>query len=308
MKRFFISIIEFIIFFIITMISICLFVRYHLHNTFNKEISTIQQKDVVVVGDSHSEQSINTKLTSNWANYSQGAEPLPFNCSKFIQIHKHNLSCKNLIIGINYHSFSNTYVTSGINEVQNVFSAYPFVYNELIMLPTNINKTVYFKAYFAYDCGLLQSKGIISKIKHQYFRHKNLFISQSELNTSTNDLDWKKRLIGHYGDSINQVISNCAISNLFLLKNYCLQHKIRLILYNAPIHKDYYNHIPSKFIQITDSIANQLVDHKNVFYINYSQYQLPDSCFYDCDHLNMNGANIITPILRDSLISLGVLK
>ncbi len=54
-------------------------------------------------------------------------------------------------------------------------------------------------------------------------------------------------------------------------------------------------------------IAKDLDDEfGEIYYLDYLRMELPDSCYKDANHLNYMGANIFTPIVRDTLISLGL--
>jgi hypothetical protein len=91
------------------------------------------------------------------------------------------------------------------------------------------------------------------------------------------------------------------------MRSFCREKGYSLVLFNAPVSPMYYTHIPSAYKQLTDSVIHTLVDNQTTFYLDYSRHPLPDSCYYDSDHTNFYGANLITPLVCDSLRKMGVL-
>lgn len=81
------------------------------------------------------------------------------------------------------------------------------------------------------------------------------------------------------------------------LRQLCELHDIHLYLVNCPVHSSYYEKIPAKFIGETDK-TGLFLENSLTTYINLSQMSLPDSCFYDYDHLNRQGAKIFSQHLN----------
>ena len=76
--------------------------------------------------------------------------------------------------------------------------------------------------------------------------------------------------------------------------NLCNEKNIQLYLINAPVSNEYFSKIPEKFINHYCSIVKKLKSNKNVKILNYHDYQLPKNYFRNADHLNSNGAKIIS--------------
>ena len=74
----------------------------------------------------------------------------------------------------------------------------------------------------------------------------------------------------------------------------CTKKNIRLYLINTPVSDEYLSKIPEKFINHYYNIVEKLKSIKNVKILDYHDYQLPQNCYRDADHLNSNGAKIIS--------------
>ncbi len=255
--------------------------------------------NVLILGDSHPMYSMNENLISHSLKQCSSGEPYFYSLLKSDLYKSIYPGITTLILGMSYHSF-NKNVDARIDTYDFYMQIYPKFKQITPILKTEdyLSLKTRLEVQLAYEFGI-PSKDCIAEFKNKFIG----FESFGE-KTLTNTLS--RHYYTHSGN-VNDV-SLIQIKMLDNIVQYCKKNNIVLILYNAPVKKKYLTSIPSPFIQITDSIANSYTYNRDIYYLNYAEYPLPDSCFSDFDHLNNAGANIITPILRDSLISLGVLK
>jgi hypothetical protein len=154
------------------------------------------------------------------------------------------------------------------------------------------------------------SRSTVALIK-QILQGTPFFFTSPPKKITTIPINWEESILAHYYKNETNDLKDPDYSFVVAIRDirsFCKERGYKLVLFNAPVPQSYYVHIPPTYKQLTDSIANALVDNQTVFYIDYTQHPLPDSCFRDGDHTNFYGANIITPLVRDSLHKMGVLQ
>jgi hypothetical protein len=91
-----------------------------------------------------------------------------------------------------------------------------------------------------------------------------------------------------------------SFTNLFYYKkilSYCYNNKKTLVLISSPIHNNiiFENDYNNRFTEIMNNSLSE-----NVFYLDFRNLQLHDTCFFNSDHLNYNGALIFTDLLKSN--------
>ena len=298
MKKFFISLFHYGLVLLGVFTISCLLIRRHYHT-----LSLRQKNDsiihILILGDSHPMYSINENLVNHSLKQCSSGEPYFYSLLKLDLYKSIHPDITTLILGISYHSF-NKNVDARIDTYSSYMSIYPKIKHikPLVKIEDYLSLKTRLKVSFGYKFGI-PSKDCIAELKNEFIGFES-FGEPTLINTIN------RHYYTHSGN-IND-LSSIQIKVIDYIVQYCKKSNITLVLYNAPVRKEYLASIPYLFIQTTDSIANSYTDNKHIYYLNHTDYPLSDTCFSDYDHLNMNGANIITPILRDSLISLGVLK
>jgi len=85
----------------------------------------------------------------------------------------------------------------------------------------------------------------------------------------------------------------------------CRDRRIKVIIFNAPTHRDYNEAIHPQIKSKMNEWANETCSKYGMHYIDWHDYYLPDSMFRDYNHINTEGAKVVTPMLRDTLMKLG---
>lgn len=254
---------------------------------------------MVIVGDSHTQTAINDGLVNNAINISHSSENFLFTYNVLDLILKNNTQINTVILGVSFHSFSKNYD----KNLQNYSKSKFIVPNYLPILDGSAINNLW----------ALDHKNLIKILPESYkILLNDLILVNSE------DLSNYSFIGGYYegsGNNLGDSIIAATIkkhysstSQEFLSKNQVKwfdkildltsRKHINLIVVNTPINQKYKNRIPKK---MEVEYYKILEKRKNGFiYRDFSDLELPDSCFGDGDHLNKDGAEIFTKLFFES--------
>ncbi|MDR3128777.1 MAG: hypothetical protein LBU03_00765 [Tannerellaceae bacterium] len=277
-------------------------------------MSHFKDMPIVILGDSHPEMALIADSIEGSFNLSLGSERHTENYKK-LRVLSDTYALRLVIVGLSYHSFLCPRKKLNSNEIQRrldfyykyCFTLYPFIRKEKRQEHMEMfDRSTMREVMLCYELGI-PSRNSVAQIK-QFLRGYPITALPSTL-VAPIPIDWENRIMRHFYEkdtSLREIDYSC-IAGVGEIDSFCKEKGYTLILFNAPLPQSYYVHIPLVYKQLTDSVVNALVDNQTTFYLDYTQYPLPDSCFRDGDHTNLYGANIITPLVRDSLRALGLL-
>jgi hypothetical protein len=316
MRRFFCKLLHFSLYLALVLVLMCVAVRIFLDHTLRDMVGQFTDAPIVILGDSHPEMALIADSIEGAFNLSLGAERHTESYKK-LRVLSDTYALRLVIVGLSYHSFHHLKKESQTrNEAQRrldfyykyCFMLYPFMRKEKKQEYMEMfGRSTMREVLLCYELGI-PSRNSVAHIK-QLLRGDPVTAFPSTLVTPV-PIDWENRINEHFYERDMPALKEIDYSYIEGVKeihSLCKEKGYTLILFNAPLPKSYYAHIPPIYKQLTDSVANALADNQTTFYLNYTQYPLPDSCFRDGDHTNLYGANIITPLLRDSLRSMGLL-
>lgn len=88
-----------------------------------------------------------------------------------------------------------------------------------------------------------------------------------------------------------------------------LQRKnIPLVLINLPQHREYNERVYPWLAELHTKCALDLAKKYGTIYLDWHDMPLDNELFFDYDHLNINGAKVVTPILLRELQDRGLIK
>jgi hypothetical protein len=311
MNRFFHILLRFAGRLAIVVVLICVVVRIYLYYTFHDAVTASRNVSVIVLGDSHPQNALIADSIGRSVNFSLGSERFPRTYKK-LEILSERDSIRTVVLGISYHSFTPSDSQNTPDFLYRYgFTFYPFIretgfphYKKLLD-----DRAMMMDVVLCHELGIL-SRNSIAPIKGILMGIPLVNVPLRHVVPSP--IDWESRIHWQYhttaGDSvILKAPETSFVDALYDIHALCEKKGYKLVLFNAPVSPEYYAHIPLFYKHLTDSVVNSLVDNRTTCYLDYTQYPLPDSCYYDCDHINLYGANVVTPLLRDSLRSLGLL-
>jgi hypothetical protein len=294
----------------LVVVVICVSVRVFLYYSFDEIVAHSKNASTIIIGDSHTEWGLVADSIEGAFNFSSGSERYVYNYKK-LQVLSEVYPIRLVILSLSYHSF-----TPGEGQKQEgydykyCFTLYPFIREVESQVYRNLlDRSMMREVMLCHEAGLpsRNSMAVIKRVLQGY----PFLITTPPVKYPSTPVGWEERIREHYnkdmpGGGLKEVDSS-FVATIRDICSFCREKGYRLVLFNAPVKPMYYAHIPVAYKQLTDSVIHTLVDNRNIFYLDYSQYTLPDSCYRDSDHLNFYGANIITPLVRDSLCSMGIL-
>jgi hypothetical protein len=286
MKKFIIKVVIFSLFLVLIIFVSALVDDVLLRTKFPKNVTTL------IIGDSHSECGINDKMYPNSKNISQPGEIYFFCYYKLKKLLKYR-KIDTVLVAFSRHSISyfQDEKLFGIDRQL----AYQRMYSRNMQcLGFTGIKDLYSKTKL--DLGSFMStmvKGALTP----YILRKNGYIGAFRKSNRSNlqDSVIKNRLVSHFYDDDHTLLGFSQYQQVYLNKIFelCNSHNIKLYLVDIPVSPYYEKEIPQKMTDYFDKYIKTSIP-KNVEYLDFSNYNYPDSCYGDGDHFNSKGANVYT--------------
>lgn len=245
-------------------------------------------KNVLVVGDSHTECAINDKIYANAINLSQSAAAYLYTYYKIEKILNQNPRIDTVLLSFHYEALIGHYVLNkdwqlnmaphyilsfGIKEL--LIQDKSVLLRSILKLP-ELNKNLILK--FLKNQDILYSDFGLGGYK---------YLERDKLKEDIIIQDNKK--------NDNYFISEYQKEYLLKIIDFCKSKGIELILINTPIFQaeqyGYPNELSGFYYQYLQGTT----------YFNYSSFHLPDSCYGDINHLNYKGAEFFSHYLYKNL-------
>lgn len=302
MKIFFHKIVLFVVLGIINFFLLYLVITFF----YWKRIDTVtlgNETQTVICGDSHTQCAINDSIFFNSVNFSQNSEHNLYTYNFLCMLLENNPHIENIILGFSFHNLSLFY-DKYLFDNEKTADKYPRYFSIL----RNTDKEFLLKNNLY---GVVKSShGIIRTMfnsitdncsdYHDYpFCGSYYPSSRSNFSDSMVNAAIKR----HYytGEDVSRV-SDLQISFLKEIASLCKEKKVNLIILSTPVHKNYFEKIPKRFIEDYYSLIQDICTNTSVKFFDYHDYQLPVNCFGDGDHLNKSGASIFTVEIMNRII------
>ncbi len=242
-------------------------------------------KEILILGDSHTETALNDSIIAHSLNMAQSTEVYLYSFVKLRKFVKKN-KIKKVILSVSTHNIINN-VEKWYKEDENISFKLPNYYylmsvKELFLL-FKLNPIQFLKSYYAilYIKGKkvlqLNKNTPISSLEIGYFRElKGNNIAKDTLNR----IEKTKQL--------NSKISNLQLKYLNKIAQLCTENNIQLIFINTPIFKG----DTKENLRFLNNYCQNYFS--NIKMLNYSSFSLNDTLFYDKDHLNKKGSFIFS--------------
>ena len=247
-----------------------------------KQKLTLEKTSILIVGDSHTQKSLNPYYLINSSNISQYAEPYALTLWKLKKIFETYIP-DTIIIGFSPHNISqfNEFKFSNSKWANEIFErSYTIMNFHQMSDKIKINKKLLYKKIWK-KIALYPQINHISYIgEYSNLKESNLSDVQSVINR-------------HYFTNNKQLnTSNTSIIFLNSILKLCESKKIVIVLLGSPLHSNYLSKVPEGIIKSYDSLLNIYRNEYLVFDYTYNNYV--DSLFLDNDHLNEYGAKKFT--------------
>lgn len=320
MKRFFISIFKFLAFLIVFILFIGLGIHSYMQFCFDKGKQLNNNIKTIFIGDSQFETGINPYFYPNSFSCSKSALQYKYILAK-LKYYTEKNNIDTAFVSLAYHSLytlkgDTVKVVPTESLDQELSYNMPFILNdkELYSSFDSISNSLKFIKYeWLYKLGIPTKPLLVELITTLQTQDFALKCVKGGFQSYTQNHISKDDFYNRFGVKVGSIKhGNLCLSekNLAYIKriiNYCKEKNIILFFINTPLHPDLYEY--NKILRDpTDSLATSLADNKEVYYLNFSNIEFPQTGFKDHNHLNSYGAEVFTKILRDSINHLSLNK
>lgn len=253
----------------------------------------------LIIGHSHPAFAYNTRYINNSFNIAESGEAYVYTYFKVKRVIENNPQIKRV-----YIEFTNNNISYEMNDwiwddanLQHNFVKYGVLLDlETLNLLYKKNSSglinAVSKGLFNNILVIIETKGnkIQNGLMGGYLTTDQILVKKKKIDKNVSSNQINKKLNSF--DSI-------STHNVYYLKkivNYCERKKINVFLVRSPMHKKYNVAKKERLFKI---ILNN--DFRNVRWIDNVNFQLPDSCFKDFEHLNSNGAKIYSQYFNNQI-------
>lgn len=276
-----------------------IFIFFPIDYIYNKRVEKLtldRNISTLICGASHLMCALDDKIIPTSTNTCLSSESYYYTYYKLEKILQNDNNLKYILLGLSFSNFGGNrdnriYKTE---EIINMYSRYFLILENrekldlLMKNPTGLLKSI----------PSILKDAIITFLKaNKYANYTFWGFFRDSKNTDLSDKNIKAAINRHYYNTNSDLLQGFSALQLeYLLKiiDLCSKKNIRLYLINTPVSNEYFSKIPEKFINHYYNIVKKLKFTKNVKILDYHNYQLPQNCFRDADHLNSNGAKIFS--------------
>lgn len=258
-----------------------LFNMYQIQNSKPK----LPKINYLILGDSHIQNTIDSKFFKNSVNYAKSGEPYAISYWKLKYIYAQpNVSIDTILLGFSHHDiskgkdlalsdegassqFKRTYGIHYYSEEDSLpidfYKYYNVLFRNLALMPK--------KGHFGYQgkyAGLNKDLTKRKFYKEPIKNHNHFYYKKTEYGFSTSNIKYLDSIIN-------------------------FSHKInaKLILVATPVSQIYFENIPKPFLKRFEELKTEY-RLKNLSVYDFSQVMKEDSLFADFNHLNGKGSQL----------------
>jgi hypothetical protein len=250
-----------------------------------------EDKNILVIGDSHTECAIDDSIFTRSVNISQGGTAYLYSYVKLRKILAENPHIDTVLVSFHGGSMQKSMDEWTIGD-QHILNYIPN-YISLITteeLPVFMNNQTFYSAVVKLPTKCIRT--IVKFLVRHTLTYKDLYIGgylkldrgmlqrTIELESSENTANLKNEYSAYQIDYLLKIVDLCA------------KRDVKLILFNSPI----YNVQKYGNLQALDDFYNTYLTGTE--YLDFSNFALPDYGYGDIGHLNFKGAEIFSKYLE----------
>jgi hypothetical protein len=260
-----------------------------------------QDKNILVIGDSHTECAIDDNIFTRSVNVSQSGTAYLYTYCKLKKFLDENPQIDTVLLSFHYRFtkyIENSWMFSDEIIADKIPAYITLMSKEELLI--YLNNETFIKSILQ-----MPQKNLKSILK--FIQTGN--ISHTDLNIGKYlrlDRDNLQEDINNYNKistyQQNEILSEYQTNYLLKIAALCKTKQVELILINTPMYNVH------KYGNIEE--LNNFYDTylKGTKYLDCSGYSLPDSCYGDVGHLNYKGAEVFSLYLRDNLQNKEIVK
>lgn len=254
----------------------------------------------LILGDSHARAAINPDYLSSACSAAQKAEEIEYSYYKLVHAVAEPNALENVILCASYFNF-----LAPVDSESEMLKRYHRLLDEEYYLAKKRHHEYTNAHTYRYLMDHKLPKAVPISLLNEIIENNiaPLYLGAFELRTGSRIgqiQDLHKAIQRHYyqGNRLRET-SELRITYFEKIVELCKTQELRLYVINTPLHKKYYNLIPAELIKGYDAVLNRHQD--GCIRLDYGRLGLPDSFFFDYDHLNGEGARLFTQIIRQDL-------
>ena len=245
-----------------------------------------KNKNVLILGDSHTENAIDDTVFKNSVNLSHSADAYFYSYLKIRKMKKENPQIDTLLLALSNHNLLIEYEERWMFNTANIKSKFR-IYTDLM------NFSDFMFLLKSEPSAVIQ--GIIESPKYSIKLLFNGDLTERDLgkfqpsqrNSLLKDIEQFKNNKKQRSLEYSSVETNY----LFNIVDFCKVNDIELIFISTPLHPVYTKRKGKEFEALNKFYNSELSEFK---YLDFSKLDMPDTCFQDMDHLNVKGAELFT--------------
>lgn len=275
---------------------LCVFAAVQVYIQKVKNIRVDDSIHLLVVGDSHTESSIDDSFLPNSINISQSSQHFLYTYNILRNILGGNPQITKVVLGVSFHSFSAN-LDEYLYEKNKTQTMYPRYYP--ILDATSIKDIEYLPLSEAH----LILKNVISYALRNTAFTDYPFIGKFYKSKKSNlsDSALQKTILRHYYSEEGDVqgFSDYQKKYLYKIVSLCNERGVTLFLLNTPVTKKYYDRIPKSHIQHYFDVLKETQGKAR--FVDMHTLALEKECYGDADHINYLGSKKITLLLSEHI-------
>jgi hypothetical protein len=247
---------------------------------------------VLVVGDSRMMTAINPEMIDSCKNIAQNTESYLVSFYKLKTILARENNIQTILLGFSYSSLSK-YLDNVFNNDIATTDIFERIYP--IMKPgdfgnLSLNRKEFYKVFF---------KRVFLYPHRDHHHYIGEFVKlKYGLDKAKLAPVIKRHFYDNHGINIGR--SEIALNYLDSIVELTKKHHINLVLVNAPLQRDYLKWIPQNFVDYYQYVKTMEIQ-KGIKVLDYGHLPLEDKNFKDYNHLDEEGANYFTEIIKKDL-------
>lgn len=250
-------------------------------------------KNILILGDSHTEYAIDDAVLKNSINLSHSADSYFYSYLKLRKLKKENSQIDTLLLAFSNHNLLTEYDNRWLFNTAHIKSKLR-IYTDLM---TFSDVMFLFKANpSAVIQGFIESpKYSIKLLLNGGLKERELGKFQStQRNSLSKDIEQRKKSKKQRTLEYSQF----EIEHLFKIVGFCDKNDIELIFVSTPIHPEYLK-TKEKELEFFNEFYNSKLSQYR--FLDFSEFNVSDDSFQDLDHLNSNGAKLFSNHLMKEL-------
>ncbi len=281
----------FLIIFSMFYLSMTLLIKKRYDTVFTAIDNILDSTEILVIGDSHAQTAINPDLMYRCKNIASGAESPFFTYYVIRNILSNNKSIDIIIMSLSPHNITvNQEHMLNNDKKRNMLLSRYMLFLDLEGIRKIFTNTgdfyINIMRFKLFSPILLLDHINRTNIKSE--EYEGLFLGNYDRRECR---EWQYDLYSANIDSLYKTdnqpsrISDIMAESVNKIINICKLNEIKVIFINTPIYCEHKSRIPEEILIAYYNLITQLLEHDNVYFIDYIDFIYQQNGFFDDHHI-----------------------